>query len=138
MKTPFIPSRLFFLLGLGLALAPAITVRAASDAPRFKESEYRPAGLGPREPGLTVDYPGAASVRGISHGRAEVNVLVGADGKPLDFLVTSETDAAFGRALLGHRQTLAFRAATLRGVPVPARCGFVYDFTGMAATGVNV
>jgi outer membrane biosynthesis protein TonB len=105
-----------------------VTARAVDDLPPFKDSEYRAATLGPREPKLNVDYPGAASAHGVAHGYATVAVLVDADGKPLDFFVTSETDAAFGRALVEKLETVAYQPATLRGAPIPARCGFTYEF----------
>jgi len=125
-------------VGLGLTLVSPAPVYAVQDQSTFKESDNRRAGLGPREPALTVEFPNAARVRGVSHGRAEASVLVDADGMPLDFLVTSQTDAAFGRALLDHLKTLAYQPAKMRGRPVPARCGFSYEFTAQQATGMNV
>jgi len=129
-------SRCLLLVGLTLALAPAARVHAIQSSP--KESENRRAGLAPREPALKVEFPSAARARGVSHGRAEASVLVDADGTPLDFLVTSETDPAFGRALLEHLQTLIFQPAMMHGLPVPARCAFSYDFSSQGATGMNV
>jgi len=125
------------LAGLGLTLVPVATVQAIQALPS-KGSEDRRAGLGPREPALRVEFPNAARARGVSHGRAEASVLVDADGKPLDFFVTSETDPAFGRALIEHLQTLAFQPAMVGGQPVPARCAFSYDFSSQGATGMNV
>jgi outer membrane biosynthesis protein TonB len=122
------PSLACCLLLGSLALALTVAARGADDLPPFKHGEYRPAALGPREPKLNVDFPSAAGVRGIAHGFATVAVLVDADGKPLDFLVTSETDDAFGRALVAELETLAYQPATLRGAPIPARCGFTYEF----------
>ncbi len=124
------------LLG-SLALVLATVTNGADDLPLFKEGELQPAALGPREPKLNVDYPGAASTRGVAHGSATVAVLVDADGKPLDFFVTSETDSAFGRALVEKLEKLDFQPATLRGAPVPARCGFTYEFQAGGTTGMN-
>lgn len=125
------------LLSGGLVLALATTAAGADDLPLFKESEYHAAGPGPREPKLNVDYPGAASSRGVAHGSATVAVLVDADGKPLDFFVTSETDSAFGRALVEKLEKLDYQPATLRGAPIPARCGFTYEFQAGGTTGMN-
>lgn len=98
----------------------------------------RRAGLGPREPSLKVEYPNSARSRGISQGRAEASVLVDADGKALDFLVTSETDPAFGRALVEELQRLTFQPALSQGVPVPGRCAFSYEFTTQQTVDMNV
>ena len=116
------------LAGLGLTLVTVARVHAIQTSPS-KDSEDRRAGLAPREPALRVEFPNAARARGVSYGRAEASVLVDADGKPLDFLVTSETDPAFGRALIETLQTLVFQPAMLKGLPVPARCGFSFDFS---------
>jgi len=121
---------------LGAAFSPAHAA-STDDNPPFKESEFRPATLGPREPGLQVDFPTAATARGIGHGRAVVNVMIDSDGQPLDFIITSQTDPAFGKALLEKLQTTKFQAAQLRGVPIPARCGFAYDFENRGTTSMN-
>jgi len=130
-------SRSLLLAGLGLTLAAATRLHAIQSAPA-KEDENRRAGLAPREVALKVEYPSAARARGVSHGRAEASVLVDADGTPLDFLVTSETEPAFGRALVERLRTMIFQPAMSHGFPVPARCAFSFDFSSQGATGMNV
>jgi outer membrane biosynthesis protein TonB len=133
MNLPQVLSRSLIVACVGLTLG-----HAATALPPFKDSEYRRPSLGPREPALKVEFPSAARARGVSHGRAEASVLVDADGKAIDFFITSETDAPFGRALVEHLQSLVFQPGMLRGTPVPARCGFSYDFASQQATGMNV
>jgi outer membrane biosynthesis protein TonB len=138
MPLPRFLPRGLLAVSLGLLLVPVATVHAVPSFFPSKESKPRRAGLGPREPALKVEFPNAARARGISHGRAEASVLVDADGQPLDFLVTSETDPAFGRALVKQLQTCKFQPAMLQGEPIPARCAFSFDFSSQEAIGVNV
>jgi hypothetical protein len=137
VNSPRVLARCLLLVGLGLTFALSPAARAAEEPPHFKDGEFHPAGLGPREPQLRVDYPDAARVRGVAHGFAEVSVLIDADGKPLDFLVTGESDSAFGRQFVDYLETRAFQAATLQGVPVPARCAFTYRFEAGDKTGMS-
>ncbi len=97
--------------------------------PPLATGDYTPAGLGPREPDLEVDFPGAALARSIPKGKAVVSILVQADGKAADMLVVSCTDPAFGTALLDAARTLKFSAAKFKGMPVPARLNLAYNFT---------
>ncbi len=96
--------------------------------PPFAKSEYTPARLGPHEPDVEVDYPGSATARGIPKGMAVVSILVGADGKAIDYLLVNCTDPAFGTALLDEAKTLKFAAANFKGIAVPARFNLGYNF----------
>lgn len=124
-------------LAAGLLFARLVfptPARAAEEFPPFKESEFQAAGLAANETSLQVDFPTAAIARGVTTGRATVSVLIDADGQPLDFLVTMQTDPAFGQALLEKLQTRTFQPAKLRGRPIPARCGFSYQFETQSAS----
>jgi len=120
----------------GLALAAFTSVHAAESVPA-PNGKSRRAGLGPRETTFALDFPDAARARGIAEGRAEACVLVDGQGRPLDFLVTGETDPAFGRALIDYLRTADFQSALQQGVPVPARCAFSFDFSSRSAVGLN-
>ena len=127
----FLPSSR--LLGLCAAVA-ALFASALVAAPSFPPLDhFQPAGLGPREPELQVPFPAAAMARGLVRGSARVAVLVGADAKPVDWFVTACSDATFGKALLDDLQHRTYRAATFRGVPVPARVEIAYQFERSAA-----
>ncbi len=121
---------------VGLVLAACPSLNAAETAPAANGKSRR-AGLGPRESDLRLDYPEAAKALGISHGRADACVLVDGQGRAIDFLVTSETDATFGRALLDYLRTATFQPALQQGVPVPARCAFSYEFSFQGAVTLN-
>jgi hypothetical protein len=97
--------------------------------PPFPKAEYKPAGLGPREPDISVDFPGAARAHGLAHGNAVVSVLINAEGKAADFLVIGCTDQVFGTALMEEAKTLKYQAAIFQGVPVSARYNLGYTFT---------
>jgi len=128
---PSNPSRrVLSALALVILLLPSRLPAANPPAlPPLAKGDYTPAALGPREPDLEVDYPGAALARGIPKGKAVVSILVQADGKATDMLVVSCTDPAFGTALLDTARTLKFSAAKFRGTPVPARLNLAYNFT---------
>ena len=89
---------------------------------------YEPAALDAREPQLRVEFPGGARTRAATSGTASVSVFVGADGSARDFLVTSYTDPAFGKALEEKARTLKYQAARMNGVPVPGRVDMRYQF----------
>lgn len=121
----FLPRFVVLVLSvLCLALVPL----SAKEKPAKKAKAYEPAGLHPREPQLRIDFPGGARTRAATSGWATLSVAVGADGKARDFLVTSYTDPAFGKALEDKARTLEYQAARLNGTPVPGRVELRYDF----------
>ena len=63
--------------------------------PAFPAGEYKPADLGPKEPEVVVEFPGSADTHGVANGTARVSILVDAEGKGVDFLVTGCTGKAF-------------------------------------------
>jgi periplasmic protein TonB len=96
--------------------------------PAFSKKEYSGASLGPREPEINIDFPGAAAMHGAARGTAVVSVFVNADGMATDFLAVSYTDRAFGAALLEKAKTLDYQAAKLKGTAVAGRCDLNYRF----------
>lgn len=111
----------------------ASNVQAAKDEaknvfPPIPKNEFQPPTLGPREPEVQIDYPGAASAKSITAGNAMVDVLVGADGKFLDALDVGYSNKAFGNALREKAKTLDYSPAKFRGVPIPARFVLTYQF----------
>ena len=89
--------------------------------PAFSAADYQPAGLGPKEPDLDIEYPGAASNRGIPNGMAIVSVLIDSGGKATDSMVTGCTDLVFGKKLQEQVPVIVFQPAKFKGVPVPSR-----------------
>ena len=124
MRLP--PSRIF---PATLALASAVFLLATSltaggnppGFPPFANGEFTPAGLGPKEPDLLIDFPGGAATRGIVKGKA------------VDYLVISCTDIAFGKKLLDQAQGVTFQAGKYKGVAVPARFNLGYTFNSKNA-----
>jgi TonB family protein len=114
-----------FLLSLMLSL---VSVRANPDFPPFSHSEYEPAGLGPREPELQVDFPGGAASRSLATGSAVIAVLVDADGKAIDFQTMGYTDKAFATILLERAHALSYKPARLKGTAIPACYNLGYHF----------
>ena len=117
-----------------LLLATNIAVGANPPGfPPFAKGEFTPADLGPKEPDLLIDFPGAAANRGIAKGSAVVNVLVDSDGKATDYLVIGCTDLSFGRKLLDQAKGISFQAAKFKGVAVPSRYRLGYTFNSKSA-----
>lgn len=117
---------LALLLAAVSALLPLTA--AAREKPARPPKGYSPVALAPKEPDLRVEFPGSARARVVPTGTASVAVYVGADGKLRDAFVTSYTDPAFGKALEEEVRTLRFQPARLRGVAVPGRMEFRYQF----------
>ncbi len=117
-------------LALLLAAAAAVYPLPASarEKPARPSKGYTPVALAPKEPDLRVEFPGSARARVVPTGTASVAVYIGADGTLRDVFVTSYTDHAFGKALEEEVRTLSFQPARLRGVPVPGRMEFRYQF----------
>jgi hypothetical protein len=101
---------------------------AKQSLPTFAPGEYVPAGLGPKQPRPEIPYPGAARARSLPKGRAVVSLLVDADDRVVDSLVTSCTDPIFGKALQDYLPNMTFRAARFKGTAVPARYALSYEF----------
>ncbi len=109
--------------------APAHAVTDAGKAfPPFARGDLVPAGLGPRQATPEIPFPGAATTRSIPKGKAVLSILVDADNRAVDFLVTSATDPTFGKALEEIAPRLTYQAARLKGIAIPARYAFAYDF----------
>jgi hypothetical protein len=144
MRTP--PRALIALLSLGVGIAtatpvlggektkdkrpaPALGVTETGEAfPPFARGDLVPAGLGPRQATPEIPFPGAATTRSIPKGKAVLSILVDADNRAVDFLVTSATDPAFGKALEEIAPRLTYQAARLKGTAIPARYAFAYEF----------
>lgn len=135
----FTPSgRPFLWAALLVSAIISLPLSAASsdDFPPLAKADFAPAALGPREPELRVDFPGAAAARGVPKGSAVVAVLVDADGRAADFQLIGYTDKAFGTALLEHARMLAYQPAKFKGARVPARYDVGYRFES-ASTALN-
>lgn len=105
------------------------TAFAADSFPRLSDQgDYQGAKIDPKEPELSIEYPGAAINRGLSDGVALVSVAVDKEGHATDFLLVGCSDMIFGRTLLDWARTLKFQPATYRGVAVAGRCQVGYHF----------
>jgi hypothetical protein len=120
--------RLASTFAVGLLLHAATNAVAADAFPPLSPRDYKPSALGPREPELRIDFPGAATARGIPKGSAVVAVLVDADGKPAEFQLIGYTDKAFGAALLEHARSRTYQPAKFKGTAVPGRFDLGYRF----------
>lgn len=128
LPSRFAPSTLV-LAGLVCLLAASMHAGVnPTGFPPFPKKQYQPAGLGPKETDLLIEFPGGAVTRGVAKGNAVVSVMVDASGQPTDFLVVSCTDPSFGTALLEQAKTCVFQAAKFKGVAVPARFNLAYTF----------
>jgi outer membrane biosynthesis protein TonB len=144
-QTPRLRFAALLLLSVGLALSMSLAptpLRAASDAaknefPPIPKKDYTPPALGPHEPELQIDYPGAATAKSITKGNAMVDVLVGADGKFIDALDVGYSNKAFGNALRDKASTLDYSPAKFRGVPIPARLVLTYQFESHGGVSKN-
>lgn len=129
------------LLLLAPLFAPTLPRVLADDGknafPPISKKEYQPPTLGPHEPELQVDYPGAATAKSITKGNAMVDVLVGADGKFIDALDVGYSNKAFGNALREKAKTLDYAPAKFRGVAIPARLVMSYQFESHSGISKN-
>lgn len=117
------------MASLACLFATSLTAEVnAPGFPPFPKKQYQPAGLGPKEADLLIEFPGGATSRGVAKGNAVVSVMVDAGGKATDFLVVSCTDPSFGTALLEQAKVCGFQAAKFKGVAVPARFNLAYTF----------
>lgn len=124
------------VLAAGIGLGTAEAENTPPGFPPLSKSDFKPATLGPHEPQIKVEFPGAAASRGVPKGSATLSVLIDADGRALDFLVTRYTDRAFGVALLEEARTLEFQPAVLSNLTVPSRLDIAYVFEANLAMNV--
>ena len=132
LRTGFLLSALL-TSGWLVSTSSAVAIVNPPGFPAFGPGEYVQARLGSREPDIQIEFPGGALSRGLSGGSAAVSVLVDAQGKAVDAIVTAYTDPAFGKALYDHVQSLSYDPAKLKGTPVPSRVEIGYRFTGTAS-----
>jgi len=136
-----LPSSRFAFLPTALIAAATLLLSPGLPAgvnppgfPAFSTGEYKAADLGPKEPEVTVEFPSSADTHGIANGTARVSILVDAEGKGVDFLVTGCTGKAFGAALLARAKDLKFQAAKFKGAAVPSRYDLGYNFKSDTVT----
>jgi hypothetical protein len=73
--------------------------------------------------------PGRAYFEGVYTGEATVGVMLDVKGNPVDFLLIRYTRPYFGDALLRAAHNQDYTPRMVKGVPVPGRFNFGYQFT---------
>ncbi len=109
---------------------PTVTVNGArlADYPPIKPSEVRGGGLAPSEPPPQLFFPGSAYAAGIPKGLATVCVELDEQGRATDWLIVAYTEKYFGEALLRAAQDTKYEPLFFKGVAVPSRFNFGYEF----------
>jgi len=107
-----------------------ITVNSArlSDFPPIPKTELSGGGLAPSEPPVRIFFPGKAYFDGIPRGYASVAVELDIKGRAVDYLLAAYTEKYFGDALLREAKDTKYSPLLFRGVAVPARFNFGYEF----------
>ena len=126
------------LVAVTLMAGWPLAAQRAETFPPFPKSQVKAASFAKRQAKLRPEYPGAAYKAGIGQGEARVGVLIGVDGKPLDFLVISSSHPAFGQALVAALKTAEYEPRRIAGVPVTGRFVQRYSFLPSTQMKLNV
>lgn len=107
-----------------------ITVNGArlTDFPPIPKAELSGGGLAPSEPPVRIFYPGKAYSEGIPKGYASVAVELDVKGRAGDYLLAAYTEKYFGDALLREAKDTKYSPLLYKGVAVPSRFNFGYEF----------
>lgn len=107
-----------------------ITVNGArlTDFPLIPKTELSGGGLAPSEPPVRIFFPGKAYSDGIPRGYASVAVELDIKGRAVDYLLAAYTEKYFGDALLREAKDTKYSPLLFKGVAVPARFNFGYEF----------
>lgn len=109
---------------------PKVSVNSArlADFPPLPKAELRGGGLGLHEPPVRLQYPGSAYAQSIPKGNATVCVELDDKGNPVDYLLVSYTEKYFGDALLRNAKRSSYSALRYKGMAIPYRFNFGYEF----------
>jgi outer membrane biosynthesis protein TonB len=109
---------------------PKVTVNGArlTDFPPIPKGELSGGGVAPSEPPVRIFYPGKAYSEGIPRGYASVAVELDTKGHAVDYLLAAYTEKYFGDALLREAKDTKYSPLLFKGVAVPSRFNFGYEF----------
>jgi outer membrane biosynthesis protein TonB len=107
-----------------------ITVNGSklTDYPPIPKAELSGGGLAPSEPPVRIFFPGKAYSEGIPKGYASVAVELDDNGHAVDYLLSAYTEKYFGDALLREAKDTKYSPLLFKGVAVPSRFNFGYEF----------
>ena len=107
-----------------------VTVNGArlTDFPPIPKAELSGGGVAPSEPQVRIFYPGKAYSEGIPRGYASVAVELDVKGHAVDYLLAAYTEKYFGDALLREAKDTKYSPLVYKGVAVPSRFNFGYEF----------
>lgn len=77
---------------------------------------------------MSIFFPGSAYAAGISKGFATVCVELDDKGNATDYLLVAYTEKYFGEALLRNAKDTKYSPLLFKGVAVPSRFNFGYEF----------
>ena len=118
---------------------PKMTVNSArlADYPPIPRTDLRGGGLAPSEPPVNIFFPGSAYAAGIAKGYATVCVDVDEKGNATDYLLVAYSEKYFGEALLRNAKDTRYAPLSFKGVPIPSRFDFSYEFRPEFSVGLN-
>ena len=118
---------------------PTLTVNSArlADFPLIAKVDLSGGGLAPSEPPVRLFFPGSAYAAGITKGFATVCVDVDEKGNATDYLLVAYTEKYFGDALLRNARDTKYAPLLFKGVPIPSRFNFGYEFRPEFSVGMN-
>jgi hypothetical protein len=110
---------------------PTVTVNGSrlADYPPIAVGDLRGGGIAPTEPPVRLFFPGSGYAAGIAKGQATVCVELDEKGNATDYLLVAWTEKYFGEALLRAAQDTKYAPLLFKGVAVPSRFNFGYEFT---------
>jgi hypothetical protein len=109
---------------------PKMIVHSArlEDYPLIPKAALSGGGLAPSEPPVYLMFPGSAYGAGVSRGFATVCVELDEKGNAVDYLLIAYTEKYFGDALMRNARDTRYSPRLFKGVAVPARFNFGYEF----------
>ncbi len=118
---------------------PTMTITSArlADFPAISKADLSGGGLAPSEPPVNLFFPGSAYAAGIAKGFATVCVDVDEKGTATDYLLVAYTEKYFGDALMREARDTKYAPLLFKGVPIPSRFNFGYEFRPEFSVGLN-
>ncbi len=109
---------------------PKVTVNSSrlADFPPIPKPDLKGGGISMKEPPMHLMFPGSAYVAGVPKGNATVCIELDDKGNPVDYLLVSYTEKYFGDALLRNAKRTWYSALQFKGVSIPYRFNFGYEF----------
>jgi hypothetical protein len=118
---------------------PKVTVNSSrlEDFPLMPKTELKGGGLAPSEPPVHLFFPGRAYSDSITKGYATVCIELDEKGQAIDYLLVSYTEKYFGDALMRNAKDTKYSPLLYKGVAVPSRFNFGYEFRPELTVAMN-